>query len=75
MAGGFGKGGKQRRFLRAKSILREGEIWADPSVRQGTGILLTMMGSDLLVDVPAGHGEVHEGECLKARWIAGGGER
>lgn len=69
MAGGFKKSGRQRRFLRAKAVYRDGEIWADLSPAQGSGILRSMIGSDLLVDVPAGHGIVQEGEYLKARWI------
>lgn len=68
MAGGFSKSGKQRRFLRARAILRDGEIWADPNYAQGSGILRSMIGSDLLVDVPGGHGPVQVGEILSARW-------
>ena len=69
MAGGFAKGGRQRRFLRADAVLREGQIWADLARAQGSGILRSMIGSRLLVDVPAGHGPVVEGELLNARWI------
>ncbi|AHF07750.1 molybdopterin molybdotransferase MoeA [Desulfitobacterium metallireducens] len=74
MAGSFGKSGKQRRFLRARAVLREGEIWADPNYAQGSGILRSMAGSNLLVDVPGGHGPVKEGEMLFARWIPSEGE-
>lgn len=74
MAGSFGKSGKQRRFLRARAVFREGEIWADPNYAQGSGVLRSMIGSNLLVDIPSGHGPVQEGEILLARWIPSEGE-
>ena len=74
MAGGFGKSGRQRRFLRAKIIFRDGEIWAYPPIAQGSSVLLSMIGSQLLIDVPAGHGVVKEGEYLKAHWTGNGEE-
>lgn len=67
---GFGKSGKQRRFLRARAVFRNGEIWADPNYAQSSGILRSMKGSHLLVDVPGGHGPVQKGETLSARWIS-----
>jgi len=70
MASGFGKTGKQRRFLRAQAVFKNGEIWADLVPAQGSGILRSMIGSHLLVDVPANHGSVEPGELLMAGWIA-----
>ncbi|EGW38371.1 gephyrin-like molybdotransferase Glp [Desulfosporosinus sp. OT] len=70
MASGFRKPGKQRRFLRAQGVLKDGEIWADLAPAQGSGILRSMIGSHLLVDVPANHGAVEPGELLRAEWIA-----
>lgn len=70
MASGFAKTGKQRRFLRAQAVFRNGEIWADLAPAQGSGILRSMIGSHLLVDVPANHGSVEVGELLMATWIA-----
>lgn len=69
LAGDFSKGGKQRRFLRAKALIQDGKLWADPGAPQGSGILKSMIGSQLLIDVPAGHGEVHLGDELEAHWI------
>lgn len=69
MSGEFKKSGKQRRFLRAKLTCRDGEIWADPAPAQGSGILRSMVGSHLLVDVPSNHGPVKIGEQFKAQWI------
>jgi molybdopterin molybdotransferase len=69
MANSFGKAGKQRRFLRAQAVYKDGQIWADLASAQGSGILRSMIGSQLLVDVPANHGPVNEGELLMARWI------
>lgn len=69
MISGFGKAGKQRRFLRAQAVFKNGEVWADPAPAQGPGILRSMIGSHLLVDVPANHGLVEQGELLMARWI------
>lgn len=74
MAGGFGKSGRQRRFLRAKIIFRDGEVWAHPHIVQGSSVLLSMLGSQLLIDVPAGHGVVKEGEYLRAHWTGNGEE-
>ena len=74
MAGGFGKSGRQRRFLRARVIFRDGEIWARPHGAQGSSVLLSMVGSQLLIDVPAEHGVVKEGEYLRAHWIGKGEE-
>lgn len=71
MASGFGKTGRQRRFLRAQAVFKDGEIWADLAPAQGSGILRSMIGSHLLVDVPANHGSVQPGELLMAEWIAG----
>jgi len=70
MASGFGKTGRQRRFLRAQAVFKNGEIWADLTPAQGSGILRSMIGSHLLVDVPANHGSVEPGELLMASWIA-----
>lgn len=70
MDGDFGKSGKQRRFLRARAVFRNGEIWADPSFAQGSGVIRSMRGSHLLVDVPGGHGPVQKGERLQGRWIS-----
>ncbi|KUO71412.1 MAG: molybdenum cofactor biosynthesis protein MoeA [Desulfosporosinus sp. BRH_c37] len=70
MASGFRKAGKQRRFLRAQVVFKNGEIWADLASAQGSGILRSMIGSQLLVDVPANHGPVEPGELLMASWIA-----
>ena len=70
MASGFGKTGSQRRFLRAQAVFENGEISADLTPAQGSGILRSMIGSHLLVDVPANHGAVKPGELLMARWIA-----
>ena len=69
MASRFAKTGKQRRFLRARAVFKEGKIWADLSPAQGSGILRSMIGSHLLVDVPADHGPVEPGELLWASWI------
>ncbi|MGI6119789.1 MAG: gephyrin-like molybdotransferase Glp [Desulfosporosinus sp.] len=70
MASGFGKSGKQRRFLRAQAIFKDGEIWADLPPAQESGVLRSMIGSHLLVDVPANHGPVKPGELLMASWVA-----
>ncbi|MDA8226307.1 MAG: molybdopterin molybdotransferase MoeA [Desulfitobacterium hafniense] len=70
MASGFGKTGKQRRFLRAQAVFKNGHIWADLAPAQGSGILRSMIGSQMLVDVPANHGCVEPGELLMASWIA-----
>ncbi len=74
MVNGLEKKRKQRRFLRAKPVFKNGEIWADLAQAQELGILRSMIGSHLLVDVPANHGPVEPGDILRACWIADGGE-
>jgi molybdopterin molybdotransferase len=69
MASGFSKTGKQRRFLRAQAVLKDGEVWADLAPAQGSGILRSMIGCHLLVEVPQNHGPVVLEELLMARWI------
>lgn len=71
MTSGFGKIkiGKERRFLRAQAVFKNGEIWADLPKTGGTGILNSMIGGQLLVDVPANHGPIIPGELLMASWI------
>lgn len=69
MANSFQQKGRQRRFLRAHAVYKNGEIWADLARAQGSGILRSMIGSHLLIDVPANHGSVVPGEHLMGRWI------
>lgn len=71
IAGDFDKGGRQRRFLRGKVRWQNGEIWADIDHAQSSGILRSLIGCQLLIDVPAEHGPVRYGEQLKAYWING----
>ncbi len=71
--GNFAKWGRQRRFLRAKVIWKDGELWADINQSQTSGVLRTLIGSQLLVDVPADHGPVRQGEILKAIWLSSWG--
>ncbi|MDA8228603.1 MAG: molybdopterin molybdotransferase MoeA [Desulfitobacterium hafniense] len=63
--GEFPKGGTQRRFLRAKAIFKESEVWAEPTAHQSSGILRSMVGSNLLIDIPKSHGPVRQGEIFR----------
>lgn len=62
----FRKASPQRRFLRGKLILEHGQIAVDLTGSQGNGILSSMVGCNVLVEVPAGSPALMGGERLVA---------
>lgn len=63
---GFKKSSPIRRFLRGMLAIQNGVAEAWLTGAQGNGILSSMVGCNLLIDVPAGSGPLEEGEKLKA---------
>lgn len=65
MAEAFPKGGKQRRFVRAVVWWQDGYL-ARPAGLQSPGALRSLVEGNALIDVPAGHGPLKEGEMVEA---------
>ncbi|OAT84837.1 molybdopterin molybdotransferase MoeA [Desulfotomaculum copahuensis] len=66
MAVGFPKGGRQRRFVRAVVRWRDGGYLARPAGLQSPGAMRSLVEGNALLDVPAGHGPLKEGEMVEA---------
>jgi molybdopterin molybdotransferase len=75
----FRKQSKQRRFLMVTVSLKNGAYHAAPSGIQSPGAVKSMLRCNALVDIPPGHGPLHEGEkvaalllppqyCLSGHW-------
>ena len=62
----YKKQSKQRRFLRAVLTWKNGSYYAAPAGLQSPGALKSMLFCNALIDIPAGHGPLHEGEEVKA---------
>jgi molybdopterin molybdotransferase len=65
----FQKKSPNRRFLRGRLIFEGGKLFLDTTGDQGNGILSSMVGSNLLADIPAGSGPLASGEKLNAYLI------
>ncbi|MDO4483294.1 MAG: molybdopterin molybdotransferase MoeA [Clostridia bacterium] len=57
--GSFPKGGKQRRIVRARFDGTCARLTAD---NNSSGSLFAMIGANCLMDIPADHGELHDGD-------------
>lgn len=66
----FSKSSPQRRFLRARLYRSNGVDFARLTGDQGNGVLKSMLGCNLLLDVPAGSGPVLAGQKLGAYVVA-----
>ncbi len=58
----FLKASPQRRFLRAKLEKKDGLDFLKLTGNQGNGVLMSMIGCNVLVDIPAGSGPVMYGQ-------------
>lgn len=63
---GFRKASPERRFLRARLQLKEGRMIVNLTGSQGNAILTSMVGCNVLVEVPAGSPALQGGEKLTA---------
>jgi len=68
MTEAFNKPSKQRRFLRAQLFRRDSEDMVRLTGAQGNAVLMSMIGCNLLVDIPAGSGPVTSGQTV-AGWL------
>jgi len=62
----FRKTSERRRFLRARLVVKEGKILVRLTGIQNNSALKSMMECNLFVDVPAGSGPLHPGDCVSA---------
>lgn len=59
---GFGKSSPQRRFLRGRLFIEDGIAKVQLTGTQSSGVLKSMLGCNVLVDVAAGSGSLKAGE-------------
>ena len=62
----FKKESKQRRLLRSVVTWKNGAYYAVPAGIQSPGALKSMLLCNALIDIPAGHGPLREGEEVRA---------
>lgn len=60
----FIKASPKRRFLRGRLVLENGKVNVKFTGSQGNAILSSMVGSNVLIDVPAGSGPLKVGEKI-----------
>lgn len=65
----FKKESPRRRFLRGRLVFEEGISMMEPTGGQGNGILSSMIGCNILTEVPGGSGPKRSGEKLAAYLI------
>lgn len=63
---GFGKASPSRRFIRGKLVYEQGRIYMGSTGNQRNSNLRSMIGCDVLAEIPAGSGPVPAGTELKA---------
>ena len=68
---GFRKASPRRRFLRGRLMVENGTAYVDIIGGQGNGVLKSLIGCDILAEVPAGSGSLKAGEKLKAFLLSG----
>ncbi|GAW92033.1 molybdopterin molybdotransferase MoeA [Calderihabitans maritimus] len=62
----FRKKGRQRRFLRARVGLIEGQLWASLSGVQSPGVMKSFLAANSLLDIPGGRAPLLKGEEVEA---------
>ncbi|TGE38354.1 molybdopterin molybdotransferase MoeA [Desulfosporosinus fructosivorans] len=68
-ADNFLKASSQRRFLRAKLERKDGVDCLKLTGAQGNGVLMSMIGCNVLVDIPAGSGPVISGQSVSGHIV------
>ena len=66
LKGRFKKDSPQRRLVRGRLLLEDGRAWFLPSDGQGNGVVSSLLGCDLLAELPAGTPPLEEGALLTA---------
>lgn len=62
----FRKASPRRRFLRGKLLVEDGIAYVETIGTQGNGVLRSLIGCDILAEIPEGSGPLKAGEKLKA---------
>lgn len=62
----FRKSSPRRRFLRGKLVVENGTTYMEITGQQGNGVLRSLVGCDLLAEIPAGSGPQPAGATLMA---------
>lgn len=62
----FTKASPQRRFIRGRLMLKDGQVFFQPTGEQGNGVLSSLCGCDLLGEIPAGSPPVDAGTVIDA---------
>ncbi|KUO60388.1 MAG: molybdenum cofactor biosynthesis protein [Gracilibacter sp. BRH_c7a] len=60
----FRKASPRRRFLRGKLVMEDGVAYVETIGGQGNGVLRSLIGCDILAEIPAGSGPLKAGEKL-----------
>lgn len=68
LASGFGKRSPKTRLIRGRLQFKDGAAVMEVSRAQGNGVLYSLVGCDLLAEIPAGSGKLPAGTKLSA-WI------
>lgn len=63
---GFKKASPQRRIVRGRLEITDGAAYFVPNDGQGNGVVSSLVGCDLLAEIPAGSEPVKAGEKIKA---------
>ena len=66
LRGRFKKASPQRRLLRGRLLIEEGKAYFLPNDGQGNGVVSSLLGCDLLAEIPAGTPPLEDGALLKA---------
>jgi len=66
MSDDYAKSGKNRRLLRGRMVLNQGQVQAKLTGSQDSCILRSMVECNLLIDIPSGKGPVAVGDKLTA---------
>jgi molybdopterin molybdotransferase len=70
LANEFSKPSPIRRFLRGKMLAEDGTVKVVLTGKQANGVLTSLVGCNVLVDVPAGTGAIEAGENIKGYLIS-----
>ncbi|MDD6188083.1 MAG: molybdopterin molybdotransferase MoeA [Clostridiales bacterium] len=66
MKDSFGKKSPRLRLVRGRLEIKDGVAYFVHSDGQGNGVISSLMGCDLLAEIPAGTGRVQDGQILSA---------
>lgn len=65
----FKKASPRRRFLRGKLVIEGGSLFLESTGGQGNGVLRSMLGCNVLAEIPGGSGSIQAGQKLTAHLV------